>query len=100
MKRIGGLRRKTRGKLRKERRARGKISLSKYFSAFSVGDRVSLCVEPSVHKGFYDPKFIGKVGVISSKKGTCYEVSINDQGKDKSLIIHPVHLKIMKESQR
>jgi large subunit ribosomal protein L21e len=92
VKRIGGFRRKTRYKFRKEKRTRGKISVTKYLQSFKVGDRVYLGAEPAVQKGMYMPRFVGKTGVIKSKRGRCYEVSINDMGKEKTLIVHPVHL--------
>ncbi len=93
--RKGGFRRKTRYKLRKQKRNRGKISLSNYFQSFNAGDRVSLCAEPAVQKGMYHPRFMGKSGVIKSKRGNCYEVTINDGGKEKMIIVHPVHLKMV-----
>ncbi len=52
-----------------------------------------LSVEPAIHKGMYDPKFMGKAGIIKEKKGKCYEVKVQDQNKEKCLIVHPVHLK-------
>ena len=93
VRRIGGFRRKTRYKLKKEKRNRGKISMSNYFQSFNSGDRVSLYVEPAVQKGMYRPTFMGKAGIITGKRGKCYEVSIKDGGKKKMLIIHPVHLR-------
>ena len=93
VKRIGGLRRKTRYKFRKEKKNKGKLSLSRYFQFFDNGERVYLDVEPSVQKGMYHPRFMGKSGVIKNKRGRCYEVLINDLGKEKTLIVHPVHLK-------
>ena len=93
VKRIGGLRRKTRYKFRKEKRSRGKISLTKYFQSFIAGDKVCLYVEPAVQKGMYHPRFLGKSGTIAGKRGRCYEVTINDLGKEKKLIVHPVHMK-------
>ena len=92
VKRIGGLRRKTRYKFRKEKRNRGKVSLTKYFQTFNAGDRVYLGVEPGVQKGMYHPRFMGRSGIIKGKRGRCYQVLINDIGKEKTLIIHPVHL--------
>ncbi|MDP3765353.1 MAG: 50S ribosomal protein L21e [Nanoarchaeota archaeon] len=93
VKRIGGLRRKTRYKFRKEKRRRGKISITKYFQSFNAGDRVYLGLESAVQKGMYYPRFMGRAGIIKSKRGKCYEVAINDFGKEKTLIVHPVHLK-------
>ncbi len=93
VKRIGGLRRKTRYKFSKEKRAKGKISITNYFQTFNPGDRVNLSVEPAVQKGMYFPRFMGKSGIIKGKRGKCYEITINDIGKDKTLIVHPVHLR-------
>jgi ribosomal protein L21E len=35
------------------------------------------------------------VGEIKSKNGTCYNVTVMDHDKEKTLIVHPVHLKKM-----
>ena len=93
VKRMGGIRRKTRYKFRKQVRNRGKIGMTKYFQSFNVGDRVYLTVESAVQKGMYYPHFMGKAGIIKGRRGKCYEVAINDLGKNKTLIIHPVHMK-------
>ena len=93
VKRIGGIRRKTRYKLRKNHRRRGKISITNYFQSFNSGDRVYLGVESAVQKGMYHPRFMGKSGIIKGKRGRCYEITINDLGKNKILVVHPVHLR-------
>lgn len=93
MQRIGTARRKTRGKFKKNRRSRGKISLTRYFQRFEPGQKVVLGVESAVQKGMYHARFMGKVGVIKAHVGRCCEVLINDGKKEKTLIIHPVHLK-------
>lgn len=93
VKRIGGLRRKTRYAFTKEKRTRGKISVTRYFQSFNTGDRIYLGVEPAVQKGMYHPNFLGKTGIIKGKRGRCYLVTINDLGKEKTLIVHPVHMK-------
>ena len=91
--RIGGIRRKSRQKMRKAVRTKGKISISAFFQSFKEGEKVLLGVEPAVQNGFYHPNYMGKSGIISGKKGRCYEVTIKDMGKEKTLIVHPVHLK-------
>ena len=93
MKRSRGFRRKTRYAFRKEVCEHGKISMRSYFQPFTVGDKVYLHVDPSVQKGMYFPKFLGRSGTVSGKKGSCYEVSITDGGKEKMLLVHPIHLK-------
>lgn len=91
--RIGGLRRKTRHKLAKNVRDKGKISLARYFQEFKTGDKVCLVAEPSMHDGMYHPRFHGKAATIVSKRGKCYEVAIKDVTMAKILIVHPIHLK-------
>ena len=93
MKRIGGFRRKTRYKLKKSPRQKGKINLTNYFQTFEEGDRVNLVAEPAIQKGMYFPRFHNRAGIIQKKTGSCYEVLIKDQNKEKMVIVHPVHLK-------
>ena len=92
-KRIGSNRRKSRDKLKKNVRRKGKISLSKYFQTFNNNDKVRLIAEPAYHKGMYFTRFHNKAGIVKGMKGRCYEVMIKDGRKEKLLIIHPVHLK-------
>lgn len=93
VKRIGGIRRKSRYKYRKEKRDKGKISVTRYLQAFNAGDRVYLGLESAVQKGIYYPRFMGRSGIVKGKRGKCYEVAVNDLGKEKTLIVHPVHLR-------
>lgn len=90
---LGTLRTKTRYKLQKEVRQKGKISVSRYFQEFKKGDKVHLVAEPAVQKGMYFARFFGRTGVILAKRGNCYEIEIIDGSKKKMLISHPVHLK-------
>lgn len=91
--RKGGLRRKTRGKFKKNYRLKGKINLRKYLQKFENGDKVYLKADPTTQKGLYFRRFHGLSGIIKNKKGTCYEVQIKDGNIKKTLIIHPTHLK-------
>jgi ribosomal protein L21E len=91
--RIGGRRRKTRSILSKEPRNRGKFSLTKYFQSFEEGDKVLLKAEPAIHKGMYFRRFNAKSGIVAGKQGRCYVVRINDSGKEKKVIVHPIHLR-------
>ena len=93
MKRIGGFRRKSRHKLSKSKAEKGKISISKYFQKLEIGQKVALDLESAIHKGVHHPIFLGKSGVVKGMQGKCYKVQITDGGKNKTLIVHPVHLK-------
>lgn len=92
-KRIGRFRRKTRHKLKKSIKERGKISIANYLQEFMPGDRVILKAEPAVQNGMYFPRFHGKAGIIKEKQGSCYKVLIKDFTKKKIIIVHPIHLK-------
>ena len=93
MERIGGPRRKTRSKMTKHFRRKGKISLSRYFQAYKEGDNILLDMEPSVHHGMFHGRFLGKPGIVKRKNGRCYEVLFKDGDKEKMLIVHAVHLR-------
>ena len=59
----------------------------------SRGDKVVMKAEPGYQKGMYHPRFHGKTGVVAGKQGDCYLVKFMDNAKDKTIIVHPVHLK-------
>ena len=92
-KRTGNARRKTRHKLSKNIRERGKLSLTDYFQSFNIGDKVAFSADSSYQKGMYYPRFHGKIGSVMGKRGECYIVQIKDGSKKKEFIVHPVHLK-------
>ncbi len=91
--RIGTKQRKTRHKFTQHYRKKGKVPLSQYFQILNEGDKVNLKVNPTIQKGRFFPRFHGKTGTITGKKGFCYEVKIKDGGKEKTLYVHPIHLK-------
>lgn len=93
VKRTGTGRRKTRGILTKNLRKKGKISISSYFTQFKKGEKTLLKAEPAVHNGTYFRRFHGKIAEVVKKTGSCYEVKVLDKGKEKTLVIHPVHLR-------
>ena len=91
--RIGGMRRKTRQKLSKHARTKGKISIRNTLQTFSNDEFVLLKAEPAVQHGMYYPRFHGKQGIIKGQQGNCYKVEILDGNNKKTLIVHPVHLR-------
>lgn len=92
--RIGTKQRKTRHKLTRNIREKGKIPLSKYFQSFEKGEKVNLVINSNVQKGRFFPRFHGLTGTVTgAKKGSCYEVTLKDGGKTKTIYVHPIHLK-------
>jgi ribosomal protein L21E len=93
--RVGGARRKTRHKMSKSIRKKGKISLTQMFAKFNVGDKVLLQAEPGVQTGMFHRRFYGKIGVVKGAQGKCYKVEAKDSKKPKIFLVHPVHLRRM-----
>ena len=80
---------------RKGLREHGKINLSNYFQDFEKGERVAVKRELALQPKF-PSKLQGRSGVIESKRGNSYIVKINDLKKEKTYIIHPIHLRKLK----
>ncbi|MDD3263997.1 MAG: 50S ribosomal protein L21e [Candidatus Nanoarchaeia archaeon] len=93
VKRVGGIRRKTRSKFRKNIRAQGKISLVHFFQKIDEGSSVVLKAETAYQNGMYCSRFHGKIGKVVGKQGACYKVEIKDGGLKKVQLVHPIHLK-------
>lgn len=93
VKRIGGSRRKTRNKFKKNYRERGKVSLRRYLQSFNEGELVLLKAEPAVQEGVYHARFHGAIGRVEKAQGCCYQVVVKDGGKEKRLVVHPAHLR-------
>lgn len=92
VKRIGTARRKTRHKLQRKAKDKGKIPLSKYFQTFVIGDRVGLKINSAISKGQFFPRFHGMAGKVIGTRGSCYAIKIKDGSKEKLLHVHPIHL--------
>ncbi len=94
--RVGTNQRKTRQKFKRHCRERGKLSLSKYFQELKAGDKVNLKIDSIIQKGRFSPRFHGLTAVVSGKRGRCYEVIVHDREKEKTLLVHPIHLNKVK----
>ena len=93
VKRHGSQQRKTRHKFKATIRERGKTSLSEYFKVLQKGETVDLVTHPNVINGRFYRRFHGMTGVVTGKKGECYAVNIKDGDKEKTVYVHPIHLR-------
>jgi len=100
VKRVGGSRRKTRNLYKVSKKLKGKLAVSEFVKKLRIGEKVQLVAQPSVLKGIYFRRFHGRTGVITGMQGSCYKVQIQDGGKEKTLIIAPVHLTQVKTAQK
>ncbi len=90
--RIGTQQHKTRHLFQRSYRERGKIPLSQYFQELQLGDKVNLKINSAVQKGQFFRRFYGLTGVVTGKRGFCYQVKVSDQNKEKTVYVHPIHL--------
>jgi len=77
---------------RKSVRTRGKVPLSKYFQEFKEGDTISVVKERAVHSSF-PARLQGRTGTVKGKRGKTFVVCVKDQEKEKTFLIHAIHLK-------
>lgn len=87
----------TRNKLSNSPRERGTSPPQRSVADFDVGQTVHLKIDPSVPKGRFHPRFNGHTGDVTGRQGSAYTVSINDGGKDKTLVVGPAHLRAQAE---
>ncbi len=97
MQRSRGTRSKTRHKMRKRARDKGRLSTTKLMKSFDIGDKVHVVLEPSIQRGQPHPRFHGRTGTVTGKRGRSYLVEITDGKALKTVISAPVHLKAQKE---
>ena len=83
----------TREKLSNKPRNRGTSPPQRAVQEFEEGQMVHLKIDPSVPKGRYHPRFDGRTGEIAGKQGRAFKVLIRDDGKEKTLIARPEHLR-------
>jgi large subunit ribosomal protein L21e len=92
-----GYRAKTRSLLKRSSRERGKIGLSKILHEYKSGDKVVININPAVQKGMPHRRYHGRVGIISSKRGRGYVVTVTQGKKDKEITTRSEHLKVYEE---
>ncbi len=78
--------------MHKRPRERGKIGLSRILRAYQPGEKVTILIEPSVHKGMPHRRYHGRVGVVDSRRGKSYVVSVAIGNQTKKIIARPEHL--------
>jgi large subunit ribosomal protein L21e len=92
MRRSKGYRSRTRSLLRKHPRERGKIGLSRILRAYQIGDKVTILLDASVHKGMPHRRYHGRSGTIQEKRGKSYVVNVEMGKQTKQIIAKPEHI--------
>jgi len=61
-----------------------------------IGAKVTIFINPSVHKGQPHHRYHGRIGLVIEKRGRAYIVEIKDGGKIKKIIASPEHLRVVR----
>lgn len=85
-----GTRRKLKGKVR------AKFKPEKFLKEFKSGDKVIISPDPSAQKGLPYHRFKGRMGIVESKRGSAYMVSVKIGKAKKTVITRAEHLKALK----
>jgi large subunit ribosomal protein L21e len=88
-----GYRRRTRSVMQKRARDRGLSPITREFQTFEVGEKASVNVDPSIHKGQPHIRFQGKTGTVKGMQGRSYLLDIRDGDMTKEIIVRPEHLR-------
>lgn len=76
---------------RKSQKQRGKVSLSRYFQKFNIGDSVAVAkdhTEPFA----YSHRIQGRTGKVIQQRGASYYIELKELGKLKRYLLKPIHL--------
>ena len=90
------MRKKSRDKLSRTVRAKGKSSVVRAIQEFETGAMVHVLIDPSIHKGMPHPRFHGKTGEVVGKRGRAFVLRVTDGNATKTLITLPEHLMAQK----
>ncbi len=88
-----GYRRRTRSVMQRRTRERGLSPITRAFQKFEVGDRASVNLDPSIHKGMPHVRFHGRTGTVAGMQGRAYVLDVRMGGKMKQIIVRPEHLR-------
>lgn len=88
-----GSRAGTRQLFSKSIKEKGLPPISAILYEYSIGEKVVIKIDPSIHKGMPYKRFHGKVGEVIEKRGRSYVVLIRDGNKYKKVIARPEHIR-------
>ncbi len=92
VRRSKGYRSKTRSLFRKNPRERGKLGLSRLLRTYNPGERVTIRIDPSVHKGMPHRRYHGRVGTVKERRGRSYVIEVAEGKQTRTVIARPEHI--------
>jgi large subunit ribosomal protein L21e len=92
VRRSKGYRSRTRTLFRKKTRERGKVGLSRLLKTYNPGDKVTIMIDSSVHKGMPHRRYHGRVGIVKARRGRSYIIEVAEGRQTRTLIARPEHI--------
>ena len=93
-----GYRTKTRTILRRHPRDRGKIALGRLLISYAPGQKVTISINPAIHKGMPHRRYHGRIGVVAEKRGRSYVIEVATGKTPRSIIARPEHIEPVEAS--
>jgi large subunit ribosomal protein L21e len=93
MKRSKGLRVRTRSILRRRKKERSRLNISRVIHQYEEGDRVAIVLDGGQQMGMPHRRFNGRTGFINKRQGKAWVVSVKDGNMQKTVIARPEHLR-------
>ena len=93
MKRSKGLRVRTRSILRRRKKERSRLNISRVIHQYEEGDRVAIVLDGGQQMGMPHRRFNGRTGFINKRQGKAWAVDVKDGNMQKTVIARPEHLR-------
>jgi len=93
MKRSKGLRVRTSSILRRRKKERSRLNISRAIHQYEQGDRVAIVLDGGQQMGMPHRRFNGRTGFIENRQGKAWVVSVKDGNMQKTVIARPEHLR-------
>ena len=93
MKRSKGLRVRTRSILRRRKKERSRLNISRVIHQYEEGDRVAIVLDGGQQMGMPHRRFNGRTGFINKRQGKAWVVSVKDGNMQKTVFARPEHLR-------
>ena len=93
MKRSKGQRVRTRSILRRRKKERSRLNISRVIHQCEEGDRVAIVLDGGQQMGMPHRRFNGRTGFIENRQGKAWVVSVKDGNMQKTVIARPEHLR-------
>jgi large subunit ribosomal protein L21e len=81
--------------LKRDRRAT--TTVNDKLKTFEEGEKALVKVDSSVQESRPHMRYHGRTGEVTGKRGNSYEVVVSDGGEEKTLYLHPAHMRKTEE---